>query len=71
MSEGNVAILNTKLDILIDDFKTFKSYAIGFVMTVLIPFAVYMVVQLANNTTDVAVVKAKMEVSDKAIKEEK
>ena len=70
MSEGNVAILNTKLDILIDDFKVFKSYILGFLMAIVIPFAVYMVIQITNNAKDIAVVQTQMQVSDKAVKEE-
>lgn len=71
MSEGNVAILNTKLDILIDDFKVFKSYILGFLMAIVIPFAVYMVIQITDNAKDIAVVQTQMQVSDKAIMKEK
>lgn len=70
MSEGNVAILNTKLDILIDDFKSFKQLALGFIMAIAIPFAVYMAVQVMNAKMDIAVVQEKIHASTKAIKEE-
>lgn len=70
MSEGNVAILNTKLDILIEDFKGFKSIILGLLMAVIVPFAVYMVIQITDNAKDIAVVQAQMQVSDKAVKEE-
>lgn len=70
MSEGNVAVLNTKLDILIDDFKEFKQYAIGFIVAIAVPFAVYIAVQLMNAKTDIAVLQEKMTVSTHAIKEE-
>lgn len=71
MSEGNVAILNTKLDILIDDFKAFKQYSLGFLMAIAIPFAVYIVLQLSTAKVDIAVIQEKVQVlvSDKAIKE--
>lgn len=70
MSEGNVAILNTKLDILIEDFKTFKSYAIGFIMAIAVPFAVYIALQVMDAKTDIAVMQEKMTISTHAIKEE-
>jgi len=70
MSEGNVAILNTKLDILIDDFKSFKQLAIGFIMTIVVPFAVYMTIQIVIAQKDIAVVQEKLNVSTKAIKQE-
>jgi len=70
MSEGNVAILNTKLDILIDDFKSFKQYAIGFIMAIAVPFAVYIAIQLMDAKTDIAVMQEKLTMEQKAIKEE-
>lgn len=70
MSEGNVAVLNTKLDILIDDFKAFKQYIIGFVIAIAIPVSVYMILQLMEAKTDIAVIQEKMQISTQAIKEE-
>lgn len=70
MSEGNVAILNTKLDILIEDFKSFKQYAIGFIMAIAIPFAVYIAIQVMNSKMDIAVMQEKITMEQKAIKEE-
>jgi phosphotransferase system glucose/maltose/N-acetylglucosamine-specific IIC component len=70
MSTNEVNILNTKLDILIEDFKSFKQYSIGFVMAILIPFGVYVVIQITDLKTDVAVEKTKLTYSNYAIKEE-
>lgn len=70
MSSGDVAILNTKLDILIEDFKSFKQYVLGFLMAIAIPFAVYVVLQLSDAKMDIAVMQEKISVSDKAIKED-
>lgn len=70
MSAGDVAILNTKLDILIDDFKSFKQYILGFLMAIAIPFAVYITLEIASNKTDIAVMQEKMQVDSKAVKEE-
>jgi len=70
MSAGDVAILNTKLDMLIDNFKSFKQFILGFIMAVAIPFAVYVALEIANAKTDIAVMQERMVVSDKAVKEE-
>jgi len=70
MSAGDVAILNTKLDMLIDNFKSFKQFILGFIMAIAIPFAVYVVLEIANAKTDIAVMQERMVVNDKAIKEE-
>lgn len=71
MSAGDVAILNTKLDMLIDNFKSFKQFILGFIMAIAIPFAVYVVLELANNKTEIAVMQEKLIVNDKAVKEER
>lgn len=71
MSAGDVAVLNTKLDILIDDFKSFKRYAMGFIMAIAIPFAVYIAIQVMDAKTDIAVMKEKINISTTAIKEER
>ena len=70
MSAGDVAILNTKLDMLIDNFKSFKQFILGFIMAIAIPFAVYVVLEISNNNTDIAVMQEKLIMNDKAIKEE-
>jgi len=70
MSAGDVAVLNTKLDILIDDFKSFKQYSIGFIITIVIPFAVYFALQIIDANVNIAVMKEQIALSDKAIKEE-
>lgn len=62
MSEGSVAVLNTKLDILIDDFKSFKQYALGFVMTLAIPCAIYLTNIAMTNRTDIAIIKSELEI---------
>jgi exosortase/archaeosortase len=70
MSAGDVAVLNTKLDLLIDDFKSFKRYSIGFLMALAIPFATYVVISLTENSKDIAVMEEKIHYTPKAIKEE-
>lgn len=70
MSAGDVAILDTKLDILIEDFKEFKQYTLGFLMALAIPFAVYIVLQLSDAKMDIAVIQEQISMSSKAIKEE-
>lgn len=65
MSEGNVAVLNTKLDILIDDFKSFKRYALGFLMALAIPFAVFATMSIMESKTDIAVIQEKIHVLPK------
>ena len=70
MSEGNVAVLNTKLDILIGDFKSFKQYIMGFIVAIAIPFAVYIALQVMDAKTDIAVMQEKISISTTAIKEE-
>jgi len=57
MSSGEVIVLNTKLDILIEDFKQFKKYAIGFVMLIVIPVTVYILTQLENTQMAVAILQ--------------
>lgn len=69
MSEGNVAILNTKLDILIEDFKSFKQYTLGFLMAIAIPFAVYIVLQISDSKMNIAVMQEKMNITQVATKE--
>jgi len=58
MSSGDVTVLNTKLDILIDDFKSFKQYAIGFIMAIAVPVAVYILIQLTQAQMDIAVIQS-------------
>jgi hypothetical protein len=70
MSAGDVAVLNTKLDILIDDFKSFKQYSIGFIITIVIPFAVYFAIQIIDANMNIAVMQEKIAISNKAIKED-
>lgn len=69
MSAGDVAVLNTKLDILIDDFKSFKRYSVGFIITIVIPFAVYFALQMIDANMNIAVMKEKIAINDKATKE--
>ena len=57
MSQGDVIVLNTKLDILIEDFKQFKRYAIGFVMLIVIPVTVYILTQLENTRMAIAILQ--------------
>lgn len=68
MGTGDVNVLNAKLDMLISDIKSFKQITIGFLMAIVIPFAVYMVIQLVDLKMDVAVMQEKIELSDKAIR---
>lgn len=70
MSAGDVAVLNTKLDLLIEDLKSFKRYTIGFLMGLAIPFATYVVISLNNHTTELAVMEEKNHYSYSAIKED-
>lgn len=58
MSSGDVTVLSTKLDILIDDFKDFKNYAIGFIMAIVIPIAVYILIQLTQAQMDIAILQS-------------
>ena len=58
MSSGDVTVLSTKLDILIDDFKDFKNYAIGFIMAIAIPIAVYILIQLTQAQMDIAILQS-------------
>lgn len=71
MSAGDVAVLNTKLDSLIDDFKSFKRYVLGFLMALVIPFATYIVISLADNDKRITVLQEIINFEQKAIKEEK
>lgn len=71
MSSSDVMVINTKLDILIEDLKSFKQYTIGFVIAIVVPLSVYILLQLIGAEKEIALMHQQIETSSKAIKDEK
>ena len=58
MSRTDVDVINTKLDILIEDFQSGKKFILGFVVVVIIPVSVYLATQTIDNAQEIAILKA-------------
>jgi len=57
MSEHSVEVLNTKLDILIDDFQSFKKQVMAFIIAIVVPFSVFIALTVTENSKDIALGK--------------
>ena len=57
MGEKSEKVIETKLDILIGDFRMLKKNIIWFTTVAILPFAVYQTVTISENKTEIRVIQ--------------